>query len=132
MLEIKYINYPLAFITEDNENKNTEEFKFYSKKIDDNQFNLSVFVDLIVNNVKIGISCNATFNLDIEIIRSKVNDEEKIPEFINRLKEINAPALVFPYVRAYISNLLVNSGYPGYFIKSIDFIARYNNTIEKE
>lgn len=146
MLEIKKIKYPLVFINENNDtvSKNKKSLShslneydkgFYfdfivnSKKFD--KFNISFVVDLTQNKSKIGLSCIVDFEININNLLEKEKDESKISILIDKLQNINAPAMAFPFIRAYICDLLVKSGYEPYYIKSIDFIERYNRDIDK-
>ena len=72
---------------------------------------------------KIGIY-KADFDLKLEIVfvfevDSDIDDDFKNSPFL----KINAPAIAFPYVRSYISNLTLQSGYPPVFLPSINFVA---------
>ncbi|MGM0532516.1 MAG: protein-export chaperone SecB [Bacteroidota bacterium] len=54
---------------------------------------------------------NKTFNIEIEAV-ANYNFENKIAlDNLNNLFFVNAPALLFPYIRAYISTLTNLSGF---------------------
>ncbi|WP_288088847.1 protein-export chaperone SecB [Bacteroides acidifaciens] len=72
---------------------------------------------------KIGI-VEKTFDLELEIIfvfetDSEIDEGFKDSAFL----KINAPAIAFPYIRSYISNLTLQSGYPPIILPSINFVA---------
>ncbi|WP_222708016.1 protein-export chaperone SecB [Algibacter pacificus] len=60
------------------------------------------------------------FKLDKDI-----SEEFKLSDF----PKINAPAIAFPYLRAYISNLTLQSGFEPVMLPSINFV---NLAKEKE
>lgn len=62
------------------------------------------------------------FNVDVDI-----DDDFKNSPFL----KINAPAIAFPYVRSYISNLTLQSGYPPVFLPSINFVALSGHTVKQ-
>ncbi|MBV2223694.1 MAG: protein-export chaperone SecB [Cloacibacterium sp.] len=54
-------------------------------------------------------------NFDISILTESLfsyDSEANVDELINSLFTVNAPAIVFPYIRAYISSLTALSGMP--------------------
>lgn len=53
---------------------------------------------------------NKSFFIEIIIVADFYFDSDIIPEHLNQYFYINAPALLFPYVRAYISTLTTLSG----------------------
>jgi preprotein translocase subunit SecB len=50
--------------------------------------------------------------------QENINDDFKNSPFIN----INAPAIAFPYVRSFISNLTLNSGYDPIVLPALNFV----------
>ena len=52
----------------------------------------------------------------------EINEEFKFSDF----PKINAPAIAFPFIRAYISNLTLQSGFEPVILPSINFIKLAN------
>ena len=70
-----------------------------------NQFNLQLFVDIK------DVDGHFNINLVTESIFSYPEDAD-IQAYTNSLFIVNAPAIIFPYIRAYISSLTALSGMP--------------------
>ncbi|WP_340075495.1 protein-export chaperone SecB [Leptobacterium sp. I13] len=63
------------------------------------------------------------FDLTVEAIFMFRLDEEITEEFkLSNFPKINAPAIAFPYLRAYISNFTLQSGYDPVILPSINFV----------
>ena len=63
------------------------------------------------------------FNLQLEIHFSFEADEALTEEFkSSSFLKINAPAIAFPYLRSYISNLTMQSGYDTVVLPSVNFV----------
>ncbi|MGQ1947574.1 protein-export chaperone SecB [Geofilum sp. OHC36d9] len=63
------------------------------------------------------------FNLSIEATFIFSLEEEVTEEFkVSNFPKINAPAIAFPYLRAYISNLTLQSGFDPIILPSINFV----------
>lgn len=58
----------------------------------------------------------------------KVTDQFLSGEFANQ----NAPAIAFPYVRAYISNVTLQSGFHPVILPSVNFVNLYRKKKEEE
>lgn len=62
------------------------------------------------------------FNLKIEAIAIFKSDIEITPEFLGgTFAKINAPAISFPYLRAFISTLTLNAGYSPIILPAFNF-----------
>jgi preprotein translocase subunit SecB len=70
-----------------------------------NQFNLQLFVDIkdVDDNFKINIVTDSIFSYP---------EDADIASYMESLFIVNAPAIIFPYIRAYISSLTALSGMP--------------------
>ena len=72
---------------------------------------------------KLGIS-NQAFGLDLEaifhfeLVEGELSEEFKTSSF----PKVNAPAIAFPYLRAFVSNLTLQSGLNPVMLPSINFI----------
>ena len=63
------------------------------------------------------------FDLKLEAVFLFSLEEEVTEEFkISHFPKINAPAIAFPYLRAYISNLTLQSGFETVVLPSINFV----------
>ena len=77
---------------------------------------------------------NDNYNIEIEIMFLFGTDEEITEEFkTSQFMKVNAPAIAFPYVRSYISNLTLQSGFPPAMLPSVNFVElakRNENEVE--
>ncbi|OEJ98630.1 hypothetical protein A8C32_05375 [Flavivirga aquatica] len=86
---------------------------------------------VIIFNLKL-FNKERDFHLSIEahnhfVLNQDVSEEFKSSTFIN----VSAPAIAFPYVRAYISNITLNSGYDSIILPSYNFVKLYKEKNEK-
>ena len=66
---------------------------------------------------------NDNYNIKLEIIFLFEGDEVIDECFQNSpFVKINAPAIAFPYVRSYVSNLTLQSGFPPAMLPSVNFV----------
>ncbi|MFB5944247.1 protein-export chaperone SecB [Albibacterium profundi] len=64
------------------------------------------------------------FRLHITAIAHFESDEKLTHEFLNSdFTKVNAPAIAFPYVRTFISNLTLNAGYSPVYLPSFNFVS---------
>jgi preprotein translocase subunit SecB len=62
------------------------------------------------------------FDLSIKYLAVFKTDEEIDDEFENsHFPYVNAPAITFPFLRSFISTLMINAGYPPVILPSINF-----------
>lgn len=94
-----------------------------------NSFNLSIghsFPEDSVNEFLIGFMINikdAEFRITLEMlfifqVDQVIDEQFRQSDFIN----VNAPAIAFPYVRSYISNLTLQSGFAPIILPSVNFV----------
>lgn len=69
-------------------------------------------------NVFIRVEAHNHFEINQEITKEFENSA-----FIN----VNAPAIAFPYVRAFISNLTLNAGYDPIILPSFNFVKMFED-----
>lgn len=74
---------------------------------------------LLVLGVKIKDATNS-FNIEIEAVAEYNFKEDVSIEILNNFFYINAPALLFPYIRAYISTLTNLSGFEPINLPTLD------------
>lgn len=100
-----------------------------SKVSKKNSFNLSVGHSFSEDNDReFGIGFiimirDAEFSIKLEMlflfqIDQHIDDDFKQSDFV----KINAPAIAFPYVRSYISNFTLQSGFDPIILPSVNFV----------
>ncbi|WP_291529041.1 protein-export chaperone SecB [Bacteroides sp. UBA939] len=77
------------------------------------EFGIGLRVNINDNEFDLIVEMVFSFKLDRE-----VDDEFKESDFI----KINAPAIAFPYLRSFISNLTLQSGFPPIILPSVNFV----------
>ena len=107
------MNFSLLEETElrDENSFNLESGNFFSD--DDKSF--TVYFEITLNDEKFDLFVEAVFNF---ITDSAIDEEFKLSAF----PKINAPAIAFPYIRAFISNLTLQSGLNPVILPSINFV----------
>lgn len=89
--------------------KTSQSFPEDDKKV----FNLFFEVEIKDTDFDMSIEMVAVFGLDEDI-----TEEFKVSDF----PKINAPAIAFPYLRALISNITLQSGFRPVMLPSINFV----------
>ena len=96
---------------------------------EDNSFSLrfkKVFKNKEKNNFKIVFFLNIedkNFDLNIDAVFSFTTDEKITEDFKqSHFPRINAPAIAYPYLRAYVSNLTLQSGTNPVMLPTINFV----------
>ena len=89
----------------------------------DNSFTKENINEFVVNfHIKIENS-DKSFYLKLKAIAQFSTKEDITDEFKKSLFiEINAPAIAFPYVRTFISNLTLNMGYNPILLPTFNFV----------
>lgn len=112
----KIINLDLKTVDDNEKNKNSFDLStghFFSEK-DPNEFGIGFEVE--INDIEFNLSLEAIFVFKVD---EEITEEFKVSDF----PKINAPAISFPYLRAYISNLTLQSGYKPVILPSINFVS---------
>lgn len=98
-------------------------------KRDENSFDLksaSLFPENEKKSFGIGFNLNVKdvdFDLSIETLFMFSLDEEITEQFkLSDFPKINAPAIAFPYLRALVSNVTLQSGFDPVMLPSINFV----------
>jgi preprotein translocase subunit SecB len=86
--------------------------QFFSEDIS-NSFSIHFEIEIRDTNFDLQIETLFIFELDNEI-----DEKFKLSDF----PKINAPAIAFPYLRAYISNFTLQSGFSPIILPSINFV----------
>lgn len=125
LINTKATNISLYRENESNE-KTKQGFRFkvgnaFAETEDESKSFLVLFeLDLnLENSMRLEVHFEAEFELDTYI--DLEFRESKFPT-------INAPAIAYPYARAFISNLLLNAGYEPILLPSVNFVALHNDS----
>ena len=78
-----------------------------------------------IKNTRFEITLEMLFFFQVDKV---VNDQFKQSDFV----KINAPAIAFPYVRSYISNLTLQSGFDPIILPSVNFVTLASDKDEKK
>jgi len=75
----------------------------------------SIAFQIVIDDIDFDLSLEMVFFFKLD---SDVTEEFKTSKFIS----INAPAIAFPFVRSYISNLTLQSGLSTIILPSVNFV----------
>ena len=78
-----------------------------------NKFSIHFLLNLKNKNFNLSVNSVAVFLTDIKLDSGFLDSD-----FCN----INAPAIAFPYIRTYVSNLTLNSGFNPIILPSFNFV----------
>jgi preprotein translocase subunit SecB len=100
-----------------NKSKNDNSFGLRTgqKYSETNAQEFHVTFEIEIHDEHFDLKMKAVFSFETD---SAINESFKISDF----PKINAPAIAFPYLRAYISNLTLQSGYEPIILPSINFV----------
>ena len=98
----------------DNDSFDLESGNFFSDDEENNTF--GVAFKLNINDRSFDLIIEAFFNF--EIVDEKITEDFKLSSF----PKINAPAIAFPYLRAFVSNLTLQSGFSPIILPSVNFV----------
>lgn len=102
---------------ENNSEETNRSFKFSYKTV-----GLPRSKNLFVVSFKVSI-IGQDFKMDLLMDFFFVTDKELDDRFFSSpFAKANAPAIAFPYIRSYISNLTIQSGYETVVLPSINFV----------
>ena len=86
--------------------------KLFSNK---NKFSFKIVFNLVIED--------KNFDLNIEAVFNFITDEQITEEFKHsHFPKINAPAIAYPYLSAYVSNLTLQSGVTPVMLPTINFV----------
>ena len=113
--DYKVVNLNFEILSEQNieDQFNLKVGQMFSEEEKEKSFGIGFIVEIISNSYKIKLEMRFFFESD-EII----DDNFKKSSF----PKVNAPAIAFPYLRAYISNLTMQSGFTPLLLPSINFV----------
>ncbi|MBL4560672.1 MAG: preprotein translocase subunit SecB [Bacteroidales bacterium] len=107
----------LDFKMKDEHKKGNDSFQLKVGQLfpNDNKRTFVILFDIALESNVFNLNFEAAFSFSVE------NDITE--EFISsNFPKINAPAIAFPYIRAYISNLTLQSGFKPVILPSINFV----------
>lgn len=82
---------------------------------EDEEKTFGVGFEIEIKDKKFDLTVEAVFTFQLDEI---ISEKFKLSDF----PKINAPAIAFPYLRAYISNLTLQSGFEPVMLPSINFV----------
>lgn len=100
---------------EDPRDDNSFELKTGQVFPDDDRTTFVVMFGVELKDRLFDMNLDAAFVFKTEV---EISEEFKISNF----PKINAPAIAFPYIRAFISNLTLQSGFEPVILPSINFV----------
>ncbi len=118
--EIKNLNFSLLDenIKRESNSFDLESGNYFSEEKDDNVFGVSF--KLKIHDKLFDLVVEAVFHF--ELLDEKVTEEFKLSSF----PKVNAPAIAFPYLRAFVSNFTLQSGLEPVILPSINFVQLAN------
>ena len=110
-------------IQRDDNSFDLESGNYFSEEKDSNTF--GVGFKLKINDKLFNLVVEAPFYFELD---EEITDEFKLSSF----PKVNAPAIAFPYLRAFISNLTLQSGLEPVILPSINFVNLSSNKDDLE
>lgn len=98
----------------DKDSFDLETGNYFSEEEKDNIFGVGFKIK--IKDRKFDLSIKAVFHF--ELIDEQITEKFKLSSF----PKINAPAIAFPFLRAYISNFTLQSGFEPVILPSINFV----------
>ncbi len=107
----------LTFIINENSGRVDNGFTLDTSNVffDNNQDEFVVVIKVNVTDILFDLKVESFFTFKLD---EKITEEFKLSDF----PKINAPAIAFPYLRAYISNITLQSGVDPVILPSINFV----------
>ncbi len=110
--KIQTLNFSMI---EEPRDDNSFELKTGQVFPDDDRMTFVVMFGVELKDRLFDMNLDAAFVFKTEV---EISEEFKISNF----PKINAPAIAFPYIRAFISNLTLQSGFEPVILPSINFV----------
>lgn len=111
----KVINLNFTFLDENKREENSFDLKSGSFFPENDNKSFGVGFNIDVKDVDFDLTAEVIFMFNV--------DEEITEDFkLSNFPKINAPAIAFPYLRAYISNITLQSGFDPVILPSINFV----------
>ncbi|MEZ5537959.1 MAG: protein-export chaperone SecB [Thiolinea sp.] len=97
------------------ETRETGGLNFYHALAEDDSKRFLIVFEFIM-------SLGDTFSLEVTYLAEFEADEPVDEERDNKLLTVNAPAIAYPFLRAYIATVLLNSGLPPVMLPTFNFV----------
>lgn len=111
----KVINMNFTFLDKNKRDINSFDLKSESHFAEDKKKSFGIGFTLEVKDIDFDLSIETLFMFNL--------DEEFTEEFkLSDFPKINAPAIAFPYLRAFVSNVTLQSGFDPVMLPSINFV----------
>lgn len=111
----KIINLNFSFLNENKREENSFDLKSENIFPEEDKNIFGVGFNLEINDIDFDLNIEALFMFKID---EDISEEFKLSNF----PKINAPAIAFPYLRAFVSNLTLQSGFEPIILPSINFV----------
>jgi preprotein translocase subunit SecB len=111
----KVINMNFTFLDKNKREENSFDLKSGSLFPENEKKSFGVGFNLEVKDVDFDLSIETLFMFSLD---EEITEEFKLSDF----PKINAPAIAFPYLRALVSNLTLQSGFDPVMLPSINFV----------
>lgn len=111
----KVINLSFSFLDDKKRVENSFDLKsgnFFPEE-DKNSFGVSFNIE--IKDIDFDLIIEALFMFKID---EDISEDFKLSDF----PKVNAPAIAFPYLRAFVSNLTLQSGFEPVILPSINFV----------
>lgn len=116
-MNIKFIDTKLSHLAIDLTGDNQEDVFDFSFSPAFSEGSKNEFI--VVFNIQLS---TLEFNLDIEYLARFETDEEIDESFVDsNFVNINAPAIAYPFLRAFISSITVNAGFKPVILPTLNF-----------
>lgn len=109
--------------------QNDEEELSPGLSLDEMTVNTHVADETVKKNFAISFQVNAKLNANetvevfVDFWAFFESDSELDDKFLNgHFTQVNAPAIAFPYLRSFVTNLLVSAGYPAVYLPTVNFV----------
>ncbi len=122
LVSTKAISIELVPCEVDENSSNKEiEFSFdFNPHLPENETEIKTFIIAFLGEMK---SYKEAFKCKVVFVAQFQTGEVIDQEFLtNKFALINAPAIGYPYFRAFFSNLLLNAGHEPFFLPTINFV----------
>ena len=116
----KIINLNFSFLDENKREENSFDLKSGNFFPEEDKKSFGVGFNIEIKDTDFDLTIEALFMFKIE---GNITEEFKLSNF----PKINAPAIAFPYIRAFISNLTLQSGFEPVILPSINFVKLAEN-----
>lgn len=111
-------------VKRDDNSFDLESGNYFSEDKDSDTF--GVGFKLTINDKQFDLVIEALFHF--ELLDEKITDEFKLSSF----PKVNAPAIAFPYLRAFVSNITLQSGLEPVILPSINFVKLANKETNED